>query len=116
MNMKSKKVINNERLIINIPFDLELIKDVKRDEDDNSVITFMYDLENVTTYFPVPVSCACFVAQLTHDNLYLSASVYTDSDNSDTECPYCLHNVIDCSAFLDEAENHRLLMALIRVV
>lgn len=116
MIFKSHKIIANKRLVSDVPFDPELIKNVKRDEDDNSIITFTYNLENVKTYFPYLVSNAFFVAQLTHDNLYLSAAVSTIPDDSQIECPYSEHSIIDYSILLNEVETNKLLMEIIRDV
>lgn len=112
MIFKSQRTYNNNRLVADIPFDAELIRNVKRDKEDCNILTFTYGLENVATYFPHTVSDAFFVAQFTYDNLYLSASVGIDANSSH----FAIDSTIEYAVFLNDIEKTKFMMSVIRTI
>lgn len=115
MNLISTKTYNGIRLSADIALDTDLIRNIKRSEE-NGVITCTYNLESSCSELPFNTTEAFLVVSLSRNNLYISGVVYVDADSETGSSPFIEEDTYECNVIMSETERllftHTLLRAL----
>lgn len=118
MKFISTKIINNQRVEMEIPFDAGLLRSISK-EDEAGVYTIGYDANDIIpSPFPLQVSDSIVVLKLTNDTFYLSGILFADTSNGVMQNiePFLTDGLMECSIQLSSTEREKFLLALVKLL